>query len=56
MTRSATPPTPTTPTALAAGDATTLLDRLIYEQVIACIDLEVHDFAVIRLSSTRGPS
>ena len=46
MTRSATPPTPTsppdqaTPPALAAGDATTLLDRLIYEQVVACIDLE----------------
>ncbi len=40
MTRSATPPTPTAPPELAAGDATTLLDRLIYEQVIACIDLD----------------
>ena len=28
MTRHATPPTPTTPPALAAGDASTLLDRL----------------------------
>ena len=43
MTRNATPPTPSTPlapAALPAGDATTLLDRLIYEQVVACIDLE----------------
>ena len=43
MTRSATPPTPSTPlapAALSTGDATTLLDRLIYEQVVACIDLE----------------
>lgn len=40
MTRNATPPTPTTPPALASGDASTLLDRLIYEQVVACIDLE----------------
>ena len=43
MTRNATPPTPPGPpgsTTLAAGDATTLLDRLIHEQVIACIDLD----------------
>lgn len=40
MTRNATPPTPTTPPALASGDASTLLDRLIYEQVVACIDLD----------------
>ena len=40
MTRNTTPPTPTAPTALAAGDATALLDRLICEQVIACIDLD----------------
>jgi len=40
VTRNATPPTPSTPPALAAGDASTLLDRLIYEQVVACIDLE----------------
>ena len=29
MTRNATPPTPTTPPALASGDASTLLDRLM---------------------------
>jgi hypothetical protein len=43
VTRSATPPTPPAPPAPAAlpvADATTLLDRLIYEQVVACIDLE----------------
>jgi hypothetical protein len=40
VTRNAHPPTPATPPALAAGDASTLLDRLIYEQVVACIDLE----------------
>ena len=43
MTRNATPPTPTAPLApatLPASDATTLLDRLIYEQVVACIDLD----------------
>jgi uncharacterized protein YjeT (DUF2065 family) len=40
VTRNATPPTPPTPPALAASEATTLLDRLIYEQVVACIDLD----------------
>lgn len=40
MTRNATPPTPPGPPALAAGEAATLLDHLIYEQVIACIDLD----------------
>ncbi|HEX8107559.1 MAG TPA: hypothetical protein VF516_07505, partial [Kofleriaceae bacterium] len=43
MTRDATPPTPPipgTPPALAADEAAVLLDRLIYEQVVACIDLE----------------
>ncbi len=40
MTRNATPPGPPTPAALAAGDAAVLLDRLIHEQVIACIDLD----------------
>jgi hypothetical protein len=32
--------TPATPAALAAADAATLLDLLIYEQVVACIDLD----------------
>ncbi len=40
MTRDATPPAPATPPALAADEAAVLLDRLIYEQVVACIDLE----------------
>jgi hypothetical protein len=43
VTRNATPPTPPGPPgppALAAGDATALLDRLIHEQVVACIDLD----------------
>jgi len=43
VTRNATPPAPPVPAAppvLAAGEATTLLDRLIYEQVVACIDLD----------------
>jgi hypothetical protein len=31
---------PAIPAALPAADATSLLDRLIYEQVVACIDLE----------------
>jgi hypothetical protein len=46
VTRNATPPTPpgppapAAPPALAAGDAATLLDRMVYEQVVACIDLD----------------
>jgi hypothetical protein len=49
VTRPATPPTPPTPPppaaappppALADGEASTLLDRLIYEQVIACVDVD----------------
>jgi hypothetical protein len=40
VTRAAAPPTPAAPPALAAGDATALLDRLIHEQIVACIDLD----------------
>jgi hypothetical protein len=37
---SAPPAPPTTPPALPAAAASTLLDHLIYEQVVACIDLD----------------